>query len=167
MATLLVGGMAGIGLTLSYIHMFGNGIPSCCKAKASIGPSESSEIWNDNQFTHPDGTPEGFTMRVVGPVDEKPRKDTVVCFLEKWEASTAEQPHSHPGDDSTTVVEGEMEIQFFLKKDGVLVEDGKPITLVAGQTGYINAGRIHDAKYVKKCRLIYVHNSSFGFNEAA
>ena len=92
----------------------------------------------------------------------------VDCFLEKWEAGTAEPPHSHPGDDSTTVVEGELVLQFFTKTaSGELKKDGKTVTLKQGMTGYIASNRIHDAKYTEKCRLIYVHNSAFGFNAAA
>jgi hypothetical protein len=67
----------------------------------------------------------------------------------------------------TVVVEGHMRIQFF-KPDGAsgkLVPDGAPVDLVAGQTGLIEAGRIHDAKYLTECKLVYVHNSAFGFEE--
>ncbi len=33
-----------------------------------------------------------------------------------------------------------------------------------GETGYIAANRIHDATYVEKCKLVYVHSGAFGFN---
>jgi quercetin dioxygenase-like cupin family protein len=86
-------------------------------------------------------------------------------ILEKWEAGTAEPPHSHPGDDATIVVEGKMKIQFFTKtSEGKLKKDGRAITLNAGQTGYIAAGRIHDAQYVEACKIVYVHSGGFGFN---
>ena len=41
-----------------------------------------------------------------------------------------------------------MIIQFFVRdaSTNALVRDGEPITLSQGQTGYIAAGRIHDAK---------------------
>jgi len=56
-------------------------------------------------------------------------------------------------------------IQFFKKdKDGKLVKDKEPITLVAGQTGYIASNRIHDATYVEDCKLVYVHSGGFGFD---
>jgi hypothetical protein len=65
----------------------------------------------------------------------------------------------------TIVVEGKMTIQFFKRDaDGKLARDGKPVTLKAGQTGYIAANRIHDAKYVEKCKLVYVHSGGFGFD---
>ena len=35
-----------------------------------------------------------------------------------------------------------------------------------GDAGYIRAGRIHDAKYVEACRLVYVHNGAFAFQPA-
>ena len=41
--------------------------------------------------------------------------------------------------------------------------DGEQITLNKGDTGYIRAGRIHDAKYVETCKLVYVHDRAFGF----
>ena len=41
--------------------------------------------------------------------------------------------------------------------------DGEPLVLVQGQAGYIPAGRIHDARYVETCRLVYVHDKAFGF----
>ncbi len=86
-------------------------------------------------------------------------------MLEKWKAGSAEPPHSHPGDDMTIVIEGKMRIQFFKKgKDGKLVKDSEPITLVAGQTGYIASNRIHDATYLEDCKLVYVHSGGFGFD---
>ncbi len=85
-------------------------------------------------------------------------------MLERWEAGSAEPPHSHPGDDMTIVIEGKMSIQFFTKSDSGLVEDGEPVVLNQGETGYIKAGRIHDAKYLEECKLVYVHDKAFGFN---
>jgi hypothetical protein len=35
---------------------------------------------------------------------------------------------------------------------------------VAGQTGYVAANRIHDAKYVEDCKLVYVHDKGFDFH---
>ena len=161
------GVLVGMATALAYTHIFGP--PSSCK-KTSVGPSESSGIWDDAHFAHPPETPAGFTMRQVGPgVASLPAGTAGVdCFLEKWEAGTAEPPHSHPGDDSTTVVEGEMILQFFTKiATGELEKDGQPVTLKEGMTGYIASNRIHGAKYTAKCRLIYVHNSAFGFDAAA
>ena len=64
----------------------------------------------------------------------------------------------------TVVVEGKMEIQFFTKnEEGKLEKDGDVLVLNKGETGYIKAGRIHDAKYVEKCKLVYVHDKAFGF----
>mgnify|MGYP001016430050 CR=1 FL=1 len=44
------------------------------------------------------------------------------------------------------------------------LEDGDLVRLRAGQTGFIKGGRIHDARYITKCKLVYVHNSPFAFN---
>jgi hypothetical protein len=40
---------------------------------------------------------------------------------------------------------------------------GEPVTLNKGDTGYVAAGRIHDAKYIEECKLVYVHDKAFGF----
>ncbi|HBE92385.1 MAG TPA: cupin domain-containing protein, partial [Gammaproteobacteria bacterium] len=37
------------------------------------------------------------------------------------------------------------------------------VILNKGDTGYINSGRIHDAKYIEACKLVYVHDKAFGF----
>ena len=105
------------------------------------------------------GTPAGFTVRT--PVPGNP--DGVDVMLERWEAGSAEPPHSHPGGDMTVVVEGRMRIQFFRREGAELVPDGAPVELRTGQTGYVAAGRIHDATYVEPCRLVYVHDGPFGF----
>lgn len=165
-------------------------------------PTNESGVWRDsNGYFHPDGTPEGFTLRTCAP-GETPHAETM---LEKWEAGTAEPPHSHPGDDMTVVIEGKMEIQFF---NDDMTKDGAPVTLVAGQSGLsarptpapsrapsrahglamppggptllahapcpplrhtptrtVKANRIHDAKYLEACKLVYVHDGPFGFEE--
>lgn len=119
--------------------------------------SETSAIWKN--FARAAGTPEGFTLRTTVPGNP----DGVEVMLERWEAGTAEPPHSHPGDDMTVVVEGKMVIQFFTHGEKGLVPDGEPVTLTQGQAGYIAANRIHDAKYVEPCKLVYVHDKAFGF----
>ena len=119
--------------------------------------SDTSAIW-ENHVSIPD-TPEGFTLRTTYPTNENGAE----VMLERWEAGSAEPAHSHPGDDMTVVIEGKMEIQFFTKTDKGLVEDGDVLTLNKGDTGYIKAGRIHDAKYVEECKLVYVHDKAFGF----
>ncbi len=116
-----------------------------------------SAVWS-NHVSVP-GTPAGFTVRTTVPGNA----DGVEVMLEQWEAGSAEPPHSHPGDDMTVVVEGRMVIQFFTRTAGGLVPDGEPVTLVAGQTGYVAAGRIHDARYAAPCKLVYVHDRAFGF----
>jgi quercetin dioxygenase-like cupin family protein len=108
------------------------------------------------------GTPEGFTVRTTVPGNP----DGVEVMLERWRAGTAEPPHSHPGNDLTIVVEGRMAVQFFVREGGRLVEDGPPLVLEAGQSGYVAAGRVHDAKYLADCRLVYVHDGAFGFDAA-
>ncbi|MCK5715607.1 MAG: hypothetical protein KAH64_06560, partial [Nitrosomonadaceae bacterium] len=81
----------------------------------------------------------------------------------KWKAGAEEPPHSHPGDDMTVVIEGRMSIQFFTNGPDGLIQDGDRIFLSKGQTGYIKGGRIHDAKYIEECKLVYVHDKAFGF----
>ena len=119
--------------------------------------SSTTAIWKSH-VTVPD-TPEGFSVRTTVPGNP----EGVEVMLEQWEAGSAEPPHSHPGDDMTIVVEGKMAIQFFTRGDGGLAPDGDVVELNAGETGYIAAGRIHDAKYVEDCKLVYVHDKAFGF----
>ena len=118
---------------------------------------DTSAIWQ-NHISIPD-TPEGFTLRTTYPTNP----DGAEVMLERWEAGSEEPPHSHPGDDMTVVIEGKMSIQFFTKTTDGLVPDGEKIFLNDGETGYIKAGRIHDAKYIEECKLVYVHDKAFGF----
>ena len=117
----------------------------------------TSAVW-DNHISVPD-TPEGFTVRATFPGNQ----DGVEVMLEKWDAGSEEPPHSHPGDDMTVVIEGRMSIQFYLKDASGLVPDGDRVFLNKGESGYIGAGRIHDAKYIEDCKLVYVHDRGFGF----
>ena len=119
--------------------------------------SSDSAVW-DNHITVPD-TPEGFTVRTTYPTNP----DGAEVMLEQWQAGSAEPPHSHPGDDMTVVVEGRMAVQFFIRQGDALVPDGEPLVLGKGDTGYIRAGRIHDASYLEDCKLVYVHDRAFGF----
>jgi quercetin dioxygenase-like cupin family protein len=119
--------------------------------------ADTSAVWQ-NHVKVPD-TPQGFTVRTTYPMNP----DGVEVMLERWQAGTAEPPHSHPGDDMTVVVEGRMSIQFFRRTADGLVADGEPVVLNKGDTGYIKAGRIHDAKYIDECKLVYVHDKAFGF----
>ncbi len=123
--------------------------------------SSTTAIWK-NHVSVPD-TPEGFTVRTTIPGNP----EGVEVMLEQWEAGSAEPPHSHPGDDMTVVVEGKMAIQFFTRGAGGLVPEGEAVVLNAGETGYIAAGRIHDAKYIDDCKLVYVHDRAFGFTAEA
>ncbi|MGB5259350.1 MAG: cupin domain-containing protein [Gammaproteobacteria bacterium] len=119
--------------------------------------SATSAVW-DNHVTVPD-TPEGFTVRTTVPTNP----DGVEVMLEQWKAGSAEPPHSHPGDDMTVVIEGRMAVQFYTRKGNRLEQDGEPLVLGKGDTGYIRGGRIHDAKYLEDCKLVYVHDRTFGF----
>ncbi len=119
--------------------------------------SSTTAIWK-NHVTVPD-TPQGFTVRTTIPGNP----EGVEVMLEQWDAGSAEPPHSHPGDDMTVVVEGKMAIQFFTRGADGLVPEGGAVVLNAGETGYIAAGRIHDAKYIDDCKLVYVHDRAFGF----
>lgn len=131
------------------------------QSNAHENNSVSSAIW-DNHISVPD-TPDGFTVRTTYPTNP----DGAEVMLERWQAGSAEPPHSHPGDDMTVVVEGKMAIQFFTRTDDGLVEDGEKLILDAGDTGYIKAGRIHDASYLEDCKLVYVHDKAFGFKAEA
>lgn len=119
--------------------------------------SETSGVWH--KHVRAEGTPEGFTVRTTYPTNPNGAE----VMLERWEAGTEEPPHSHPGDDMTVVVEGKMSIQFYRKEGEALVPDGEPIVLRKGETGYVRANRIHDAKYIEPCKLVYVHDGAFGF----
>ncbi len=119
--------------------------------------AENSAVWK-NHVEAPN-TPKGFTVRTTVPANP----NGVDVMLEQWEAGTEEPPHSHPGDDMTVVIEGKMSVQFFKKESGRLIPDGEKIILKKGDAGYIAAGRIHDAKYIEKCKLVYVHDKAFGF----
>lgn len=116
-------------------------------------------IW-DHHVPVP-GTPEGFTVRTCFPSNP----DGVEVMLERWEAGSSEPPHSHPGQDMTVVVEGRMRIQFFKREGQTLVPDGEPLILHQGEAGYVAAGRIHDAHYLDDCKLVYVHERAFGFQQ--
>jgi len=118
---------------------------------------ETSAVWK-NHVSVPD-TPAGFTVRTTYPTNP----DGAEVMLERWEAGSAEPPHSHPGDDMTVVVEGKMSIQFYTKSTDGLVPDGEEVILAKGDAGYVKAGRIHDAKYLEDCKLVYVHDRAFGF----
>lgn len=124
---------------------------------SSMVDSETSAVW-DHHVTVPD-TPDGFSLRTTWPQNS----DGVEVMLERWLAGSEEPPHSHPGDDMTVVVEGRMVIQFYQRSADQLVADGEPVVLASGDTGYVKAGRIHDARYLEDCKLVYVHDRGFGF----
>ncbi|MEN8204453.1 MAG: cupin domain-containing protein [Pseudomonadota bacterium] len=119
--------------------------------------ASTSAVWN-NHITIPD-TPDGFSLRTTVPTNP----DGVEVMLEQWEAGSEEPPHSHPGDDMTVVVEGRMAIRFYTRTADGLVPEGEVVILNKGDTGYITSGRIHDAKYLEACKLVYVHDKAFGF----
>jgi len=121
-------------------------------------PQHESSIWSHH--VEAPGTPAGFTVRTSVPANP----DGVEVMLERWQAGSREPPHSHPGNDMTVVVQGQMRIQFFTRDSaGALHADGPPLTLNSGETGYVSAGRIHDAHYLQDCKLVYVHERAFGF----
>jgi quercetin dioxygenase-like cupin family protein len=123
----------------------------------SSGSVAARAIWG-NHVAVPN-TPDGFTVRTTFPANP----DGVEVMLERWRAGTEEPPHSHPGDDMTVVVEGRMSIQYYVEQGEGLVPDGDRIFLNAGDTGYVRSGRIHDAKYIEDCKLVYVHDKGFAF----
>ncbi|MGB5178769.1 MAG: cupin domain-containing protein [Gammaproteobacteria bacterium] len=119
--------------------------------------ASTSAIWKKH-VSVPD-TPKGFTVRTTVPANP----DGVEVMLEQWQSGSEEPPHSHPGDDMTVVVEGKMAIQYYTRTANGLVPEGDVVILNKGDTGYIRAGRIHDAKYIDTCKLVYVHDGAFGF----
>jgi len=122
----------------------------------AVGGSVSSDVWS--AFVADASSP-GFSLRTTYPTNP----DGVEVMLERWEAGTGEPPHSHPGDDMTVVIEGRMSTQRYRREGGSLVADGEVIILSKGEVGYARAGRIHDAKYIEECQLVYVHNGAFAF----
>ncbi|MEN9581598.1 MAG: hypothetical protein RJA70_4607 [Pseudomonadota bacterium] len=126
-------------------------------SKPHASKHASSAIW-ENHVSPADGPP-GFTLRTTYPGNPNGAE----VMLERWVAGSSEPPHSHPGDDMTVVVEGQMVVQFFTKSGGELLPDGEPITLRSGDVGYVQANRIHDARYIEDCKLVYVHDRAFGF----
>jgi mannose-6-phosphate isomerase-like protein (cupin superfamily) len=120
----------------------------------------TSDVWQ--KLVTPEGEPAGFRMRGTLPTDP----DGVELLMEHWDAGMTEPPHSHPGDDMTVVVEGRMAVQYFTRDAaGKLQPDGAPFELAQGEVGYNKAGRIHDARYLTDCKLVFVHSGAFGFNE--
>ena len=126
-------------------------------SKSATITSATSAVW-ENHVAVPN-TPAGFTVRTTYPGNP----NGVEVMLEKWEAGTEEPPHAHPGDDMTIVVEGKMSIQFYSQGATGLVPDGQRLILNQGEVGYIKAGRIHDAKYIEACKLVFVHDKAFAF----
>jgi len=129
-------------------------------ANAKTITSATSAIWRDHAAVA--DTP-GLSLRTTYPTNP----DGVEVMLEQWQAGTSEPPHSHPGDDMTVVVEGEMVIQFYTLESGKLLRDGAPVVLRQGETGYIRGGRIHDARYTRDCKLVFVHDRAFAFQAYA
>ena len=122
--------------------------------------SATSEVWT--HLVPIPGTPDGFTARTTYPTNP----DGVEVTLERWQPGTEEPPHWHPGDDMTVVVEGRMSVQFYRRGAHSLVPDGETVFLNKGDVGYIRAGRVHEARYIGECQLVYVHNGAFAFNLA-
>lgn len=118
----------------------------------------TSAIWQ-NHIAAPD-MPTGFSVRTTYPGNP----DGVEVMLEQWKAGTEEPPHSHPGDDMTVVIEGKMSVQFYIEGPDGLLPDGEKLVLRKGETGYIKGGRIHDAKYLEDCKLVFVHDKAFAFH---
>jgi hypothetical protein len=119
----------------------------------------TSAVWSN---LVPDMESPGFSLRTTFPTNP----DGVEVMLERWIAGTEELPHSHPGDDMTIVVEGRMSTQRYRREGASLVADGERVFLDKGDVGYTRADRIHDAKYLEDCQLVYIHNGAFAFNRA-
>ena len=83
----------------------------------------------------------------------------------RYVAGTSEPPRSHPGDDVAVVVKGRMEVQFFTRSGDALVPDGAPVAVARGDAGYVKSGRIHDARCLADCKLVYVHDGACAFTD--
>ena len=119
----------------------------------------TSDVWSD--LVSDPGNP-GFSLRTTYPTNP----DGVEVMLEHWDAGSEEPPHSHPGDDMTIVVSGRMSTQLYRREGESLIADGERTFLNVGDVGYTRANRIHDAKYLEECQLVYVHNGAFAFHKA-
>jgi quercetin dioxygenase-like cupin family protein len=120
----------------------------------------TNDVWNNLE---PVEASPGFSLRTTFPTNP----DGVEVMLERWEAGTEEPPHTHPGDDMTVVIEGRMSTQCYRQEGGRLIAEGERVYLNKGDVGYGRAGRIHDAKYIEECQLVFVHNGAFGFHLAS
>lgn len=120
---------------------------------------DNSAIWDN--FLTDDEAPAGFKYRDTFPEN----KNGVTVLLETWVAGTVEDPHHHPHDDMTVMVEGKMHLIFYTRENGKLIKDGEELTLNQGDTGYIAANRIHSATYIDNCKVVYVQDKEFGFIE--
>lgn len=122
---------------------------------------DTSAVWQ-NLMIDPEA-PAGFKFREA---HSEQNPTGVTTLLETWEAGSFEDPHHHPHDDMTVMIEGVMEIQFHVRNaQGELEKDGEPVVLHAGETGYIAANRVHSVKYVEYCKMVYVQDLDFGFIE--
>ena len=102
----------------------------------------SSAVWSEpGSYSHPEGTPAGFTLRTpVSNGGNNTNPTGVDVMMEKWDAGSAEPPHSHPGDDMTIVVQGRMSLQFFTRSHedgGALRPDGPRVVLEEGDVGCV------------------------------
>lgn len=118
--------------------------------------SETSAVWG-NHIPVPD-TPDGFTVRTTYPTNTDGVEVIGALGGGYGRAATFTSRRC-----MTVVVEGKMAIQFYTKEAGALVPDGECIILSKGDTGYVKADRIHDAKYIDNCKLVYVHDKAFAF----
>ncbi|MGL4601594.1 MAG: cupin domain-containing protein [Plesiomonas sp.] len=120
--------------------------------------SKTSNVWTNHVSDV--NAPDGFTFRSTYPTNP----NGVEVMLEQWDSGVHEEPHWHPGDDMTVMVEGKMSIQYYTQGEHGLIADGEPVFLTEGETGYIKAGRIHSATYIEHCKMVYVHDGEFGYN---
>jgi len=98
--------------------------------------------------------------------DPETNPDGAITVLASWEPESVEPEHFHPGDNLTVMIEGVMEMQFFVKaEDGTLTPEGDAVTLRVGESFHMVAGRIHSAKYITRCKLVYVHSGAYGLTK--
>jgi oxalate decarboxylase/phosphoglucose isomerase-like protein (cupin superfamily) len=116
----------------------------------------NTKEWSD-MVIDPD-SPIGFYFRDVACA--KP----ITSMLEVLDAGTTEGPHHHPHDDMSVMIEGQIEVQFYVRQsEGKLETKGDVHVFKSGETAYIPANQIHSVDYVTDTKMVYVQDGEFGF----
>ncbi|HIF9412989.1 TPA: cupin domain-containing protein [Photobacterium damselae] len=116
----------------------------------------NEKVWSD-MAVDPEA-PQGFYFRDASCAQP------ITSMLEVWDAGTVEDPHHHPHDDMSVMVEGRIDVQFFdHQDDGSLIKKGDVQIFRKGDTAYIPANQIHSVIYTEDTKMVYVQDGEFGF----